>query len=70
MQFKGKEANEFLKQHKGGEIFLSNYLVDPNNNTSASKIEVRSFKHPYREFSWLFSRIIDLESTTSVVANI
>jgi hypothetical protein len=70
MQFKGEEANEFLKQHKGGEKFLSNYVVNPNNNSSASKIEVSLLKYPYREFSWLFAHIIGLESTTSVPRNI
>jgi len=62
MQFKGEEANEFLKQQKGGEELLHKYLVDPRNNTNASKTEVSSLKYPYKEFSWLFSQIIGLES--------
>jgi hypothetical protein len=53
MQFKGEEANEFLKQHKGAENFLSNYLVDSSNNLDVSKIEVISLKYPYMEFSWI-----------------
>jgi hypothetical protein len=51
MWFKGEEANEFMKQHKGGEKFLSNYLVDSGSNPSVSKIEVNSLKYPYKEFS-------------------
>jgi hypothetical protein len=35
-----------------------------------AKIEVSSLKYPYKEFSWLFSRIIGLESMTSVPKNI
>jgi hypothetical protein len=68
--FKNEEENEFLKQHRGGEKFLSNYLVDPGSNPSISRIEVTSLKYPYREFAWLFSRIIGLESTASVPRNI
>jgi hypothetical protein len=70
MQFKGKEAHEFLKQHKGGEELLDKYLADPSNNTSASKIEVSSLKYPYKEFSWLFAHIIGMESMTFVPRNI
>jgi hypothetical protein len=70
VQFKSEEANEFLKQHKGGKNYLSNYLVDPSNNPSVSKIEVSTLKYPYREFSWLFSSIIGLESTSCVPRNI
>jgi hypothetical protein len=60
--FKGEEASEFLKEHRGGEELLEKYLVDPRTNTNASKIEVSSLKYPYKEFSWLFSRMIGLES--------
>jgi len=51
MRFKGEEANEFLKQHKGGEQILSNYLVDPSNKPSVSKIEVSSLKYPCKDFA-------------------
>jgi hypothetical protein len=30
MQFKGEEANEFLKEHRGGEELLEKYLADPS----------------------------------------
>jgi hypothetical protein len=50
MQFRGEEVHEFLKQHKVGEELLDKYMLDPINNTSASKIEVRSLKYPYTKF--------------------
>ena len=40
MQFKSEEAIEFLKERKGGEEFLEKYLVNPRDNTNATKIEV------------------------------
>jgi hypothetical protein len=69
MRFKSKEADEFLKQHKGGNKFLSNYLEDPTCNPGTSRIEVNSLKYPYREFAWLFAHIIGLESTMFVSRN-
>jgi hypothetical protein len=58
MRFKNEEADEFLKQHKGGNRFLSNYLEDPTSNPGTSRIEVTSLKYPYKEFAWLFTHII------------
>jgi hypothetical protein len=51
LQFKNKEADEFLKEHKGGERFLRNHLEDPSKIPVASRIEVTSLKYPYREFA-------------------
>jgi hypothetical protein len=69
MRFKSEEANEFLKQHKGGNKFLSNYLEYPTCNLVTSRIKVNSLKYPYKEFSWLFAYIISLESTMFVSRN-
>jgi len=60
MQFKSEEVYEFMKQHKGGNIFLRNCLEDPTFNPGTSKIEANSLEYPYREFAWLFSRILGL----------
>jgi hypothetical protein len=70
MQFRGKEADEFLKQHKGGEDLLDKYLVDPRNNTSTSNIEVSSLKYPYKDFSWFFSHMIGFGFMIVVPRNI
>jgi hypothetical protein len=68
--FKNEEANEFMKQHRGGERFLSNYLVDPGSNPGISRIEVTSLKYPYKRVCMVVCCIIGLESTTSVPRNI
>jgi hypothetical protein len=70
LRFKKKEACEFLKQHRGLERFLGNYLVNQGSNPGISRIEVTSLKYPYREFAWLFAHIIGLESITFVPRNI
>jgi hypothetical protein len=70
MQFKGKEAHEFFKHHKGGKELLDKILADPSNNTISSKIEVSSLKYPYKEFVSLFSHIIGMESMASIPRNI
>jgi hypothetical protein len=70
MRFKNKKVDEFLKKHKGGNRFLSNYLEDPTSNSSTSRIEVTSLKYPYIEFAWLFTHIIGLESTMFISRNV
>jgi hypothetical protein len=70
MWFKSKEIDEFLKQHKGGNRLLSNYLEDTTCNPSTYRIEVNSFKYPYKEFSWLFSRILSFKSTMFIIWNV
>jgi hypothetical protein len=59
-----------LKQHKGGNILLRNYLEDPTCNLGTSRIEVNLLKYPYKEFAWLFSRILGLETTMFVTINV
>jgi hypothetical protein len=70
MRFKSEEDDEFMKQHKGWNIPLSNYLEDPTCNPGTSRIKVSSLKYLYKEFSWLFSHIIGLESTMFVTRNV
>jgi len=70
MWFKSEEVDEFLKQHKGGNRLLRNYLEDPTCNLGTSRIEVNLIKYPYREFSWLFARILGLESTVLVTRKV
>jgi hypothetical protein len=70
MRFKSEEADEFLKQHKGGKKLLSNYLEDPTYNPGTSRIGVNLLKYPYKEFAWLFARILRLESTMFVTRTV
>jgi hypothetical protein len=64
LRFKNEEVDEFMKQHKGGERFIRNYLEDPSSKPGSPRIEVNSLKYPYKEFAWLFTDIIGLQSTT------
>jgi hypothetical protein len=65
--FKGSEVDAFLKAHDGGVDLLNNFLTEPlNDSGSSSQIEVCSLKYPYKEFAWLFSRIVGQDSTVVV----
>jgi hypothetical protein len=66
MLFKNEEADKFLKEHQGGAELLENYLTSPRIDNNSTQVEVSSLKYPYKEFSWIFSQIIGLESMTSV----
>ena len=70
MRFKSEEVDEFLKQNKGGNKLLSNYLEYPTYNLGTSRIKVNLLKYPYRDFSCRFSRILGLESTMFVTRNV
>jgi hypothetical protein len=70
MWFKNEEDDEFMKQHKGGNRFLRNYLEDPTSNPKTSRIEVTSLKNLYREFAWLFTHIVGMESTMFISRNV
>jgi hypothetical protein len=68
MTFKSSEANAFLKANHGGMKILDNLilkLLDYSKNST--HIELCSLKYPYKEFTWLFSRIIGKESMTTVL---
>jgi hypothetical protein len=47
-----------------------NYMEDLIYNLGTSRIEVISLKYLYKEFAWLFARIIGLESTMFVSRNV
>jgi hypothetical protein len=59
-----------MKYHKGGNRFLTNYLEDSTNNLINPMIEITSLKYPYKEFAWLFTYIISLESTVFISKNV
>jgi hypothetical protein len=70
MRFKREEAHEFLKYQKGVNRLLRNYLEDLTCNPGTSRIEVNLIRYPFREFSWLFTCILSLETTMSVTRNV
>ena len=64
--FKNAEADDFLKSHSGGMELLESFLMSPTSDTNTTQVEVCSLKYPYKEFTWLFSRIIGQESMNSL----
>jgi hypothetical protein len=70
IRFKSEEVDEFMKQHKGENILLRNYLEDPTCNPSTYIIEVNLLKYPYKEFDWLFAHILGLESIMFITRNV
>jgi hypothetical protein len=67
LTFKNFEADEFLKANNGGMELLEIFLINPTSDSrNSTQIEVCSFKYPYKEFAWLFTRIIGQESMAFV----
>jgi hypothetical protein len=67
LTFKGEDCKDFLKNHDNGldllPEFLENLTVVPKDIT---KLQVDSFKNPFPENSWLFTRLIGQENTANI----
>jgi hypothetical protein len=67
LMFKGEDCKQFLAKNNNGldllPLFLENSDLVPKDITS---MQVSSFKNPFREIAWLFTRITGQESTTTV----
>jgi hypothetical protein len=67
LTFKGDDCREFLKKHDNGfdllPMYLKNLVVIPIDIT---RLQVSSFKNPFREIAWLFTRITGQETTTTI----
>jgi hypothetical protein len=67
LTFKGEDCREFLKNHDNGldllPEFLENPMVIPEDIT---RLQVGSFKNPFREIAWIFTRITGQETTTNI----
>jgi hypothetical protein len=65
--FKGDEAKSFLKERNNGLELLQEYLEDPTMMPEdLSNIQVSLLKNPYREITWIFTRVVGQESTTTI----
>jgi hypothetical protein len=65
--FKGGKSKSFLKEKNNGLKLLQEYLEDPSTiPEDISKIQASSFKNPYREVAWMFSRITGQESMETI----
>jgi hypothetical protein len=67
LTFKGEDCRYFLKKYDNGlDLFpeyLENHAAIPEDIT---RIHVNSFKNPFREITWLFTRLTGQESTTTI----
>jgi hypothetical protein len=67
LTFKGEDCMDFLKRHENGldllPEFLENHASLPEDIT---RIQVDSFKNPFREITWLFTRMIGQESIATI----
>jgi hypothetical protein len=67
LTFKGEDCSEFLKKRDNGlEIlpeFLKKTVVVPKDIT---RLQVISFKNPFWEIAWIFTRIIGQETTSNI----
>jgi len=67
LTFKGEDCRDFLKNHDNNlDLFpklLDNAVSVPEDITM---FQVDSFKKPFREIAWLFTRVTGQESTTTI----
>jgi hypothetical protein len=61
LTFRRQECKQFLEKHNNGLDILANFLEDPTTILEdITKLQVSSFRNPFREISWLFTRITDM----------
>jgi hypothetical protein len=67
LTFKGEYCRELLKKHNNGLDLLPEYSENPASiPKQITIIQVASFKNPYREIAWVFTRLIGHERTASI----
>jgi hypothetical protein len=67
LTFREQDCKQFLEKHDKGLDLLPDFLEDPTTVLEdITKLQVISFRNPFREIAWFFTRIMGQESTTSV----
>jgi hypothetical protein len=67
LTFRGQDCKKFLEKHDNGLDILAEFLEDPTKvPRDITKLQVRSFRNPFQEITWLFTRITGQTSTTSI----
>jgi hypothetical protein len=67
LTFRGQDCKQFLEKHDNGLDLLPEFLEDPTTvPEDITKLQVSSFRNPFREIAWLFTRITGQESMTSI----
>jgi hypothetical protein len=67
LAFRGQDCKKFLEKHENGLEILAEFLEDPTTVPEyITKLQVSSFRNPFREIAWMFTRITRQASTTSI----
>jgi hypothetical protein len=67
LTFKGEDCRDLLKRHNNGLDLLPEYLENlASILEDITRIQVNSFKNPFPEIAWLFTRLTGQESTATI----
>jgi hypothetical protein len=67
LTIKGEDYREFLKKHDNWLDLLPEFLENPTTiPKDITRLQVGSFKNPFREIAWLFTRVTGQETTTNI----
>jgi hypothetical protein len=67
LTFKGEDCREFLKKHDNGLDLLPEFLQNPTAvPEDITRLQVDSFKNPFQEIAWIFTRITGQETKTNI----
>jgi hypothetical protein len=67
LTFKGEDCRYFLKGHNNGLDLLPKYLENPASILEdITMIKVDSFKNPFHEIAWFFTRLTGQESIVTI----
>jgi hypothetical protein len=67
LTFRGKYCKQFLKKHDNRLDLLPEFLEDPTSvPEDITNLQVSSFRNPFQEIVWLFTRITGHESKTRI----
>jgi hypothetical protein len=67
LTFIGQDYKQFLEKHDNGLDILVDFLEDPTTvPEDITRFQVSSFRNPFWEIAWLFTRITGQASMTSI----
>jgi hypothetical protein len=67
LTFRGQDCNQFLEKHDNGLDILDEFLEDLTTVfEDITRLQASSFRNPFQEIAWLFTRITGHASTTSI----
>jgi hypothetical protein len=67
LAFRGKDCKQLLEKHDNTLDILVEFLEDPTTfPEDITKFQVSSFRNPFWEIAWLFTRITRQQSMTNI----